>query len=132
MTQIIKRFLLVDDNPLSNLLAKRTLKNVPGEICVNDFISPEDGLEFIESEPCHNPPDGKTTLFLDLNMPTMTAWEFLEKFETFDASIKEQYTIYILSSSVDPRDINRAKSNPLVLDFIEKPLNKATLLKLFG
>lgn len=132
MTQKTKRFLLVDDDSISNLLAKRTLKSVLGEIYINDFIVPEDGLKFIQSEPSHNPPDGKTTLFLDLNMPTISGWEFLEKFESFDASIKEQYDIYILSSSVDPSDINRAKTNPLVIDFIEKPLNEATLLKMFG
>lgn len=132
MTQIKKRFLLVDDDRLNNYLTKMILKKSFEGVHVNDFTIPEDGLEFMKSEPSHNPPDGKTTLFLDINMPTISGWEYLEAFELFDASIKEQYDVYILSSSVDPKDINRAKENPLVIDFIEKPLNKATLLNMFG
>ncbi len=132
MTKITKRFLLIDDDPLNNFVTKMILKKSFEKVHVNDFAIPEDGLKFIKSEPCHNPPDGKTTLFLDINMPTISGWEFLEAFELFDSLIKEQYNIYILSSSVDPKDINRAKANPLVIDFIEKPLNKAMLIKMLA
>lgn len=134
MAQITKRFLLVDDDTLNNSLTKMILKKSFEEVHINDFTDPEDGLEFMKSQSSHNPPlaDGKTTLFLDINMPTISGWEFLEKFELFDSSIKEQYDIYILSSSIDPKDINRAKKNPLVIDFLEKPLKKSTLLKMFG
>ncbi len=132
MTEIKKRFLLVDDDPINNSLTKMILKKSFEELHINEFTDPEEGLKFMKSEPCHNPPDGKTTLFLDINMPTISGWEYLEAFELFDDSIKEQYNIYILSSSVDPKDINRAKENPLVIDFIEKPLKKATLRKMFG
>ncbi len=132
MTEIKKRFLLVDDDPISNSLTKMILKKSFDELHINDFTMPENGLEFMKSEHSHNLPDGKTTLFLDINMPTMSGWEYLEEFELFDASIKKQFDIYILSSSVDPKDINRAKENPLIIDFIEKPLKKETLLKMFG
>jgi len=132
MIPITKRFLLVDDDPLSNYITKIILKKSIDGVHINEFTIPEDGLEFIKSEPSQNPPDGKTILFLDINMPTMSGWEYLEEFELFDASIKEKYNIYILSSSLDPSDINRAKANPLVIDYIEKPLNKETLLKIFG
>jgi CheY-like chemotaxis protein len=132
MKQIAKRFLLVDDEPLSNFISILTLKKLLGEVHIDDFTDPEDGLDFIKSEPSHNPPDGQTTLFLDINMPKISGWEFLDAFELFDESIKEQYNIFILSSSIDPSDINRAKANPLVADFIEKPLNNATLIKIFG
>ncbi|WP_147406867.1 hypothetical protein [Flavobacterium sp. 102] len=46
--------------------------------------------------------------------------------------IKEQFSIYMLSSSIDPADINRAQINPLIVDLIEKPLNKVTATKIFG
>jgi len=117
---------------MNNLLNKTKLKKTFEGARIDDFTIPEDGLEFIKSEPNHHPPDEKTTLFLDINMPTLTGWEFLEAFELFDASIKEQYNIYILSSSVNFMDIDLAKENPLVLDFIEKPLSNAALLKIFG
>ncbi len=132
MTQKTKRFLLVDDDPISNFISIMALKKSLGEVQIDEFTFPEDGLEFVKSGPSHNPPNGKTTLFLDINMPTMSGWEFLERLELFDSSIKEQYNIYILSSSFNPSDINFAKANPLVVDFIKKPLNDATILKIFG
>jgi response regulator RpfG family c-di-GMP phosphodiesterase len=128
-----KRFLLVDDDPQNNLLSKMALKKSFGDVDVKDFVLPEKGLEYIQSESAlSGPQDVKTTLFLDIDMPTLTGWDFLKKFEALKESIKAQFDIYVLSSSVDPRDIERAKSNPLVRDFIEKPLNKATLIKMFG
>jgi len=133
MTQITKRVLIVDDDEIANFISMMMLKKSLGEVHIDDFTIPEDALEFIRSGPSHNPSeaDGKTTLFLDINMPTLSGWEFIEAFELFDASIKEQYNIYILSSSVDHKDIYLAKANPLVIDYIEKPLNHATLLKIF-
>jgi CheY-like chemotaxis protein len=132
MTQLTKRFLLVDDDPLNNSLTKIILKKVLGEVHINDFTLPEDGLEFINSRASHNILDGKTTLFLDLNMPYLSGWDFLEEFDLFEASIKDQYNIYILSSSINLNDINLAKENTYVIDFIEKPLDSAKLIKIFG
>ncbi|CAN5687007.1 response regulator [soil metagenome] len=132
MTKVMKRFLIVDDDPQNNTLSKMALKKSLGEVLINDFIIPEEGLQFIESEFNNKPYGEKATLFLDINMPTMTGWEFLEKFKEFNESLKEKFTIYILSSSVDPRDIERAKENPHVVGFIEKPLQKKMLLEIFG
>jgi len=121
----------MDDDPQYNFINKILLKRSFEKVLINDFTSPEEGLAFIKSQFINNPTDEKTTLFLDINMPTMSGWEFLEAFEQFDASIKDQYNIYILSSSINLSDIDRAKAHPLVLDFLEKPLYKETLLKIF-
>jgi len=132
MAETPKRFLLVDDDVLNNVLTKMILKKSFDKVHINVFNVAEDGLEFMKTEPINKSSEGKTTLFLDINMPTISAWDYLAAFDSFDASIKEQYDIYILSSSVDPKDINRAKENPLVADFIEKPINKDKLIKMFG
>lgn len=127
-----KRFLIVDDDPQNNILSKMALKRSLGDVEVITFHVPEPALEYIHSEFKDNDKDEKTTIFLDINMPTMTAWEFLKEFDTFKEALKKQFDIYILSSSVDPTDIQQAKTNSLVVDFIEKPLNKKTLVRLFG
>lgn len=132
MTQTVRRFILVDDDPLNNFLTKMILKKTFGEVYVHDFTVPEKGLEFLKFEAEKNVKNKKTILFLDINMPTLSGWEFLEAFERLDASIKEHYTIYILSSSVNLSDIHLAKANHLVSDFIEKPLNKAKLMNILG
>jgi response regulator RpfG family c-di-GMP phosphodiesterase len=131
MTQVPKRFLLVDDDSISNFISSTTLKKSLGEVHIDYFTLPEDGLEFIKTGSIHHLPGAKTTLFLDLNMPTISGWEFLEAFEVLDESIKKRYNIYILSSSVDPNDVIRAKANAMVIDFIEKPLNRATVCAMF-
>ncbi len=126
-----RRFLIVDDDPQNNIISKMALRKSLGEVQVTDFIIPERGLEYIQSEFTIAKSE-KTILLLDLNMPTMSGWEFLEKFETLEDQIKNQFDIYILSSSVDPREIEKARENPLVINFIEKPLGKKMLLEMFG
>ncbi len=131
MTQSAKRFLLVDDDPLNNTISKMVLKISLGEVEVKDFVMPELALEYIETEFEEKQVEEKTTLLLDINMPTLTGWEFLDKFETFKEPIKNQFDIYILSSSIDPADIQLSKQNPLLIGFIEKPLNKAVIEQMF-
>lgn len=134
MTKPTKHFLLIDDDPQNNMISamviKKSLQDM--EVKVTDFINPEIGLKYISTTYINELSKEKTTLFLDINMPILSGWEFLEKFKTLEESIKRQFDIYILSSSIDPSDIQRAKLNPLVIDFIEKPLNKITLAELFG
>lgn len=132
MPNQIKKFLIVDDDPQNNIISKMALKKSLGDVEITDFIIPEKGLEYIENTFTQMHNGNKTTLFLDLNMPSMTGWEFLEKFTSFAESVKNQFDIYILSSSINPQDIERAKRNPDVIDFIEKPLSKAALMRIFS
>ena len=132
MTNQIKRFIIVDDDPQNNFLAKMILKKSLGEVEIKDFLVPEEALEFIRTEFGHQTNNEITTIFLDINMPTLTGWEFLIEFNAFTVEIKNQIKIYMISSTVDPGDIERAKLNPLIIDFMEKPLNKALLTKMFG
>lgn len=127
-----KHFLIVDDDPSNNILTKIALRKFFNEVEVKDFLMPEKALKYIESEFENQAPEEKVILLLDINMPTLTGWEFLDKFNAFKESIKNKFNIYMLSSSVDPADIQRAQLNPLVNDFIEKPLNNAMIKKMFG
>lgn len=127
-----KHFLIVDDDPSNNILTKIALRKFFNEVEVKDFLMPEKALKYIESEFENQAPEEKVILLLDINMPTLTGWEFLDKFNAFKESIKNKFNIYMLSSSVDPADIQRAQLNPLVNDFIEKPLNNAIIKKMFG
>lgn len=127
----VKQFILIDDDELNNYLTKRIIKKTVKDSEICEFIEPEKALAHLENDYLNNIGTDKITILLDINMPTMTGWEFLKKFETFNEAIKNQFDIFMLSSSVDPVDIDRANQNPLVIDFIEKPLNKEILIKLF-
>ncbi|MCK0157439.1 response regulator [Cellulophaga sp. F20128] len=69
-------------------------------------------------------------IFLDLNMPIMDGWEFLEDFLKIPNNIREQVTIFIISSSIDPRDIERVKEYDVVSDYILKPVTPKDLRNL--
>jgi CheY-like chemotaxis protein len=106
------------------------LKRCMGDVQIKAFVAPERALEYIVREFSHIQEGGeKITIFLDINMPILTGWEFLDKFDRFTEEIKKQFNIYILSSSIDPADIHQAKLNPLVRGFIEKPLTHGTIAK---
>ena len=131
MTTTQRRFLIVDDDPQNNMLSKMALKKSLGEVDVMDFLIPEEGLHYIQTQ-LSKMKEVKTILFLDINMPSMSGWEFLEEFELLADFIKRQFEIYILSSSLDPRDLKKVDENVLVIGFVEKPLRKERLLEMFG
>lgn len=132
MIDITKRFLLIDDDKINNFITKMILEKSFEGIEVIAFTDAEEGLKFIKSESKNSAMDEKITLFLDINMPTLSGWEFLEAFALIDDEIRKQYNIYILSSSINLGDINLANENQFVLDFIEKPVNKDKLAKMFN
>lgn len=131
MTQIIRRFIIIDDDTISNLLTKMVLKKTFDGVEVLVFTLADEGLSFIKSDVESMHTYEKTVLLLDINMPTLTGWEFLEEFKLFDEAIKKHYKIYIQSSSINFTDRKLAEANQLVLDYIEKPINKDKCFKLF-
>ena len=68
-----------------------------------------------------------SVIFLDLDMPIMNGWEFLEEFENIPNNNAEKVVIYIVSSSVDPRDLERIKNYKIVNNYILKPFSKEDL-----
>ena len=120
-------FLLIDDDPINNLLCSSIIERVLPQAEIVKFTEPEKGLDYIKGL-ANNTPSAKTILYLDINMPGMNGWEFMEAFETLDKNTREQIVIYILSSSIDPRDIEKAKNNSYIVDYFVKPLKKENIL----
>lgn len=123
------RFLIIDDDKMNNFICNVTIKNCFRDAIVTSFEQPVEALGYIRDTFARNPLP--TVLLLDLNMPVLSGWDVLDELEKCDYSILNQLRIYILSSSVDQRDIERAKNNPHVVEFISKPLKKEKLMELF-
>lgn len=119
-----KRYLIVDDDKANNMLCKVILKKIFEDADVHCYESPVDALNFIKNPAAVQDGESKTVIFLDINMPELTGWEFLDEFKTFEDCIKKNYAIYMLSSSVDYKDKNMANENPFVEGYIEKPLTR--------
>jgi response regulator RpfG family c-di-GMP phosphodiesterase len=120
------KYIIVDDDPFNNKIYSMVIKKALGEVDIKTFTMPEEGLVFIKNKYVKSP----TILFLDINMPTLTGWEFLEQYEKFSEEVKMQINIYILSSSVDLRDMNKANANKYVKGFISKPLDFETIVSI--
>lgn len=123
--------LLVDDDDINNFISIKLIKKAvsSAEIiaCLNGKLAIDKLLE-IQREDASRLPD---YILLDINMPVMNGWEFLEEYSRLNIDAAGKTKIFIISSSVFSNDINKAKSFPLVTDFVSKPLNVEKIRELF-
>jgi len=115
------KYILVDDDHLCNAISTMMLHNAFEEVEIKAFTRPDEALAFIEKEYAKS--GGPTILFLDINMPKIDGWQFLERYDNFSDEIKQQINIYMLSSSIYSKDKNKAEANNNVKGFISKPLS---------
>jgi two-component system, chemotaxis family, chemotaxis protein CheY len=115
------KYILVDDDDLCNKISCMILEDAFGDLDIQVFNKPIGALEFIEKEYAKN--SGHTILFLDINMPRIDGWQFLEKYDKFSEEVKQQINIYMLSSSINAHDKSKAEANKNVKGFVSKPLN---------
>ena len=121
------KFIIVDDDPFNNMVCSMIIEDALGEADIKEFTQPEKALLFIKE----NIQD-QTVLFLDINMPTLTGWDFLDLYAGFSDEIKSHISVYILSSSLDHRDRDKADRNKYVKGFISKPIEYDTVLSIAG
>lgn len=116
------RVVLIDDDPISIFVTEKLItKNIQAPIQFFKFQSATLALKEIYSlKP--------NFLFLDLNMPDMNGWDFLDNLN--EEPIEAQ--VYILSSSIDERDISRASTYKVVKDYLAKPLIKKYIKGIFN
>lgn len=114
---------LVDDDPINNLINKRLLGKVGISDQIIEFLEGEEALTQIEILPSEH----QVLIFLDINMPVLNGWEFLEKY--IQIFPNRQDKIVILSSSIDYQDRQKAREYQIVSGFLEKPL---TLEKIYS
>jgi CheY-like chemotaxis protein len=124
--------MVIDDDPDARMICK--LRLLHAKFC-EKVISFENGkeainyfadLEKLEKEQQLVP----EIIFLDLNMPVMDGWQFLEEFGSKYHEKFPQTAIFILSSTVDPHDAERASFDPLIMGFMTKPLTTNHLERL--
>ncbi|MDL5512971.1 response regulator [Arenibacter sp. M-2] len=120
---------IIDDDPIAIYGIKKSMKEI--DFCNTILVYQNgqdaiDGLNNMVTECIALP----SIILLDLNMPIMDGWEFLDDFIKMPNSSTKEVTIYIISSSIDPRDVIKAKDYSLVSNYILKPIKSADLLKL--
>ncbi|TRX02805.1 response regulator [Flavobacterium gawalongense] len=128
---MLDQILCVDDDPITLMLCKKVIIKASFS---NEIITSQNGEEALdyfnklkhtnsESELKKHP----QLIFLDLNMPVMGGWEFLDIFNTDDYSEFNTIKVVVLSSTIDPEDLEKARSYPMVIDFLSKPITTSML-----
>ncbi len=118
--------LLIDDNDIDNFINERmiTTNFFSNRVIVKN--SGEAALNYLR-ENAESDINLPQIIFLDLNMPVMDGFSFLSEFENLSEAVKKNCKVIVLSSSISPEDINRASTNPLVVKYVNKPLNEKYL-----
>jgi CheY-like chemotaxis protein len=120
-TQPLKRILLIDDDPITNMINTKIITK-SFNFHVSAFTSAREALDLIQMSINSFPDQLPGLIFLDINMPQMDGWEFLEEFQKLPEDFLKKCDVIMLSSSLDREDIQRSTTYSTVREFISKPL----------
>jgi CheY-like chemotaxis protein len=116
-----KTCLLIDDNYIDNFVTRKILENSNFAENIVVVRSATEALESLRKGTIK--PD---VIFLDIRMPIMSGFEFLDEFDKIEID-KEHIKVFMLSSSLDPIDFKKSSSNKYISQFILKPLTQKIL-----
>jgi CheY-like chemotaxis protein len=123
--------LLIDDDFTTNYLHKKIISKSEIDSPIEVANNGKEGIDkLIALNDTITDSKAFVLIFLDLNMPVMDGWNFLEIFKEIQPTLNYNTNLYVLSSSINPDDRDRAKRDPQVIDYFSKPLTAATLAKL--
>jgi CheY-like chemotaxis protein len=130
MAKIVDIACVVDDDAVYIYGIKKMLKKNP--LCreLKVFTNGFDAIEFFKDK-TNADKDIPDIIILDINMPVMDGWEFLEEFIPLQPKLGKKVIIYMVSSSIDKHDIEKAKQISVVSDYVVKPITEDKLQQLF-
>lgn len=120
---------LVDDDKIFQLTASKTIKAAQLTDKILQFENGEEALDFLKIHAGESDqlPD---YIFLDINMPYVDGWMFMEDYAGLKQKLSKPIMIYMVSSSIDPTDMNRAKALADVREYVIKPVTREKFIEL--
>jgi len=129
MTAPFPNFIIVDDSQLDCFIAEKIIHNAGIYSNVKSFMEATEALETIKKL-IPEPGDSKTIIILDIQMPVMNGFQFVEAFEKLPENIQSNYALFLFSSSINENDKNRIGNYPTIRRFFGKPISKDTVYQM--
>ncbi len=116
-------FFLIDDDEIFQFIMKNTIHEINPDIKIQFFTDGEKGIECLKEnlDAVNKLPD---IILLDLNMPFMDGWEFLNEYKSLKSDLKKEINIYLLTSSNSQQDVERAKEISTLSGYLVKPISR--------
>ncbi|MDX5347588.1 MAG: response regulator [Hymenobacteraceae bacterium] len=122
---IFDQVLLIDDDAVSSFITERIILDEGFANDVVHFMMAEDALDYLHKLQLQD--TASCAIFLDISMPFMSGWDFIEEFKKLPEALRLQCKIYMLSGAVDVTELKCAQCHPLISEFITKPLTREDL-----
>ncbi|MBO9584088.1 MAG: response regulator [Flavobacterium sp.] len=126
---MLEQILCIDDDPITLMLCKKVISKSSFSHEVVTAQNGEEALHHFNVLKYTNDKAKKRPelIFLDLNMPIMGGWEFLDHFTSADYKEFNTVPVIVLSSTIDPEDLAKAKKYSIIIDFLSKPITQPML-----
>jgi CheY-like chemotaxis protein len=123
-------YLVIDDNETDRMLTSILIANVLHSQNIAFAVDGEDGIDWIAKN--KSAIKGKLIVFLDIFMPIMNGFQFMEAFMQFHRDMHDKVEIYMLTSSIDPEDQRKARKYHVIREFVNKPMGAQKIKELFN
>lgn len=124
------RVLIVDDDPILIMVCTRIMKITGFSEEVVSAKEGREGMDYLYKQLQESPYNLPELILLDINMPVLNGWEFLDEFIELLPQIPTTIPVYMLSSTIDQADFDKAETYSVVKGFYSKPLTRENLAEI--
>ena len=124
---MVRSMVVIDDNTISNILVTKLIEYEKVAKRLQTFQYASKALDYLAETIGNQKETFPEIIFLDVNMPQMDGWEFLQEYMKLPSGATRNCHLFMLSSSISEQDIEKAKDYSVVTDYISKPITREIL-----